>query len=89
MGTKAEIEAKLTEAFQPSLLQVTDQSHLHQGHAEAGTAGESHFHVEIISANFDGKSRPERHRMVYQALEDQLAGGVHALAISASTPGEK
>ena len=88
MTTKARIEANLTKAFEPSRLEVIDNSHQHEGHAEAGAAVESHFHVEIVAAVFEGKSRPERHRMVYQALADELAGGVHALAISASAPGE-
>lgn len=89
MAIRPTIEAKLTEAFAPTRLEVTDQSHLHEGHAEAGSGGESHFHIEIVSAAFEGKSRTERHRLVYRALADELAAGLHALAITAISPGEQ
>jgi BolA protein len=44
--------------------------------------------VYIVSAAFEGKSRIERHRMINSALEAELKGGVHALAIKAQAPGE-
>ena len=50
--------------------------------------GQTHFRVHIVSEAFRGKSRIERHRMVNQTLSSELAGGVHALAIHASAPGE-
>ena len=37
---------------------------------------------------FKGKSRIERHRMINATLSEELAGGVHALAIHAAAPGE-
>ena len=58
--------------------------HGHHHHPE----GETHFRVEIVSAAFEGKSRIERHRMINALLADELSGRVHALAISARTPGE-
>ncbi len=53
-----------------------------------GRAGETHFRVYIVAEAFRGKSRLERHRMVNETLSGELAGGVHALAIHASAPGE-
>ena len=53
-----------------------------------GRAGETHFRVYIVSEAFRGKSRLERHRMVNETLSGELAGGVHALAIHATAPGE-
>jgi BolA protein len=44
--------------------------------------------VYIVSDAFKGKSRVERHRMINAALETELAGSVHALAIHAKVPGE-
>ena len=87
-GTAATIEAKLRAAFQPSRLAVTDDSAKHAGHAGARPGGETHFSVEIVSASFEGKSRVARHRMVYELLADEIAGGVHALAVRALTPRE-
>ncbi len=89
MSTREAIINKLREAFLPESLDVTDESHLHEGHAGHRTAGETHFRVNIVSPSFEGKSRVERHRMINSALAAELAGSVHALAIHAQAPGEK
>jgi len=82
------IRDKLNQAFDPSRLEVEDDSARHHGHAGARPGGESHFNVLIESAAFAGVSRVERQRMVYRALADELAGPVHALAVKAVAPGE-
>jgi BolA protein len=82
------ITRKLTEAFRPESLRVVDESHQHQGHTGHRPGGESHFRVYIVAQAFAGKSRLERHRLVNGALAAELAGGVHALAIHATAPGE-
>ena len=89
MSTKDVIINKLREAFLPESLDVTDESHLHEGHAGHRPGGETHFRVYIVSPAFEGKSRIERHRMINAALAAELAGSVHALAIQAQAPGEK
>jgi BolA protein len=88
MNTKDIITNKLREAFSPEGLDVTDESHLHEGHAGHKPGGETHFRLYIVSAAFEGKSRIERHRMINSTLAAELAGGVHALAIKAQAPGE-
>jgi len=97
MSMQARIEAKLTQAFSPERLAVINESHLHAGHHHTdrghdetfdGT-GETHFRVRIVAAAFAGKSRIERHRAVNALLADELAAGVHALAIEPAAPGEK
>ena len=88
MQRKTQIEDKLAVAFMPERLEVMDESQQHEGHAGHRPGGETHFRVYIVSEAFRGKSRVERHRMVNQALAAELAGGVHALAIHASAPGE-
>ena len=86
------IRQKLTAAFAPQSLEVVDESHRHAGHAGAtrddGSQGETHFHVRLVTAAFDGVSRVERQRRVYAALADELKGPVHALSLSALTPSE-
>ena len=89
MSTKEAIINKLREAFSPESLDVTDESHFHEGHAGHRPGGETHFRVHIVSPSFEGKSRIERHRMVNAALAVELAGPVHALAVHAHAPGEK
>ncbi len=88
MATRDLITEKLTLAFAPARLDVIDESHQHEGHAGHRPGGETHFRVHIISEAFRGKSRLERHRMVNEILASELEGGVHALAIHASAPGE-
>ncbi len=88
MSTKDAITNKLREAFAPESLDVTDESHLHEGHAGHRPGGETHFRVYIVSPAFEGKSRIERHRMINATLAAELAGSVHALAIKAQAPGE-
>jgi BolA protein len=88
MQTVDLISQKLTEAFSPQSLKVVDESHQHEGHAGHRPGGQTHFRVYIVSEAFKGKTRIERHRMINGKLSDELAGGVHALAIHAAAPGE-
>ena len=89
MNTRDRITEKLNAAFAPVSLDVQDESHQHAGHAGSRPGGETHYRVHIVSEAFQGKSRIERHRMVNTALAQELAGGVHALAIHAAAPGEQ
>ena len=89
MNTRDRIATKLASTFSPVQLDVQDESHQHAGHAGSRPGGETHFRVHIVSEAFRGKNRIERHRLVNSALADELAGGVHALAIHASAPGEE
>lgn len=88
MTTRDLITQKLTEAFAPQSLRVVDESERHIGHAGYRPGGESHYRVYIVAEAFRGKSRIERHRMINASLAQELAGGVHALAIHAAVPGE-
>jgi BolA protein len=61
---------------------VIDESADHAGHMGAdGTGSGTHFRVRIASPAFAGKRRVAQHRLVYDALQDFLARGLHALAI--------
>ena len=82
------IHAKLEAAFSPDSLAVEDESVRHAGHSGARAGGESHFRVRIVSAKFAGLSRVARQRLVYAALADEIAAGVHALALTTLTPEE-
>jgi BolA protein len=88
MRTADIISKKLTEAFAPQSVEVLDESHQHEGHAGHREGGQTHFSVYIVAQAFKGKSRIERHRMINSILSDELASGVHALAIHAAAPGE-
>jgi BolA protein len=92
MSVSDTIRAKLTAAFSPAILDVQDESARHAGHSGAtrddGSHGETHFHVRIVSAAFEGVGRVERQRRIHAALEAELKGTVHALSLSALTPSE-
>jgi BolA protein len=86
---KERIRAKLEAGLEPARLEITDDSHRHRGHAGAREGGETHFHVEVVSAWFAGRTRLERQRKVYGLLADEMAERIHALQITALAPGEE
>jgi len=78
----AQIHNRLTERLQPTELRVIDESAQHAGHVGANDSGEdTHMRVCIASPLFTGISRVQRHRLVYDALQDFIDQGLHALAI--------
>ncbi len=73
---------RLRQRLQPTFLEVIDESAAHAGHAGANGSGwGTHFRVRIASPLFTNQSRVARHRLVYDALQDFIAQGVHAIAI--------
>ncbi len=88
MQVRAQLIAKLTRAFDPLRLDVVDESSRHAGHAGADPRGETHFRVEVVSKAFEGLNRVARQRLVHQVLAEELKTRIHALSLSARTPGE-
>ena len=73
---------RLQERLNPVFLEVLDESAAHAGHMGANDSGMgTHFRVRIQSPVFTGKSRVSRHRLVYDALQEYMDQGLHALAI--------
>ena len=78
----AAMQQKLQDVLAPTLLEVMDESAAHAGHAGSnGSTQGSHFRVRISSHLFAGKPRVARHRLVYDALQEFIDQGVHAIAI--------
>ena len=85
--TAQQLDQRLRERLAPVALEVLDESAQHHGHAGAnGTGFGTHFRVRITSHLFTGKSAVMRHRLVYDALQDFMDQGLHALAIEAQPP---
>ena len=82
------IRQLLEKQFDPQELLVKDQSQLHAGH-EGAKDGKGHFDVTIVSDAFEGQNRIQRHRMVYDALDQLIQSDIHALRIKALTPSER
>ena len=82
------IREALEARFQPALLDITDDSARHAGHAGASPGGETHYSVHMVSAAFAGVSRVARSRAVHEALAGEFASGLHALALRLQSPDE-
>lgn len=84
MSMQSSIESKLSDALSASVLEVTNESHMHNVPAQS----ETHFRVVVVSDDFSDKPLLARHRMVNKLLSDELDGGVHALALHTFTSKE-
>jgi BolA protein len=71
----------------PSVLELQDDGHLHIGHAGSAN-GAGHFSLLIVSDQFSGLTRLQRHQRVLDAVGDLLPYPVHALSIRAHAPEE-
>jgi BolA family transcriptional regulator, general stress-responsive regulator len=80
------IRQHLQDSLQAIHLVIEDDSHHHAGHV--GAQGGGHYNVYIVSPLFNGKTTLQRHRMVYEVVNDLLNQGIHALSIKAHTPEE-
>lgn len=78
------IQSKLDQEFHPQLLEVVNESYMHN----VPPGSETHFKVVVVSDAFSGKRSVARHQMIYKTLADEVAGPVHALAIHTFTQDE-
>jgi BolA protein len=79
-----QMRQRLQDRLHPERLEVIDESHQHAGHAGANGSGfGTHFRIRISSSQFATQTRVARHRLVYDALQDFIDQGVHAIAIEA------
>ncbi len=80
------IKGKLVKKFNPTQLDVIDESSKHahhrgaHEHAAEGGSAESHFHVVIVADVFNDMGRLARHRAVLEALADEIAQ-IHAFSV--------
>ena len=82
----AQLRSALEQAFAPSRLEIIDDSAAHAGHEGSRSGG--HYRVTVVAEAFRGRSRLERHRLVYAAVAPLFQGAVHALNVVARTPDE-
>lgn len=78
------IRTKLANALSTTVLDVVNESGAHAVPPDS----ETHFRVLLVSDEFEGHSRVNRHRTIHRLLAEELRQGVHALAIDAWTPAE-
>ncbi|KAJ3791117.1 bola-like protein-domain-containing protein [Lentinula aff. detonsa] len=86
------IRSKLVSSLQPAALVIHNDSYQHRHHApmraQGGGSGETHFSLEIVSDEFEGKTTMQRHRMIYSILSEELNQGLHALSLKTKTRAE-
>jgi len=83
------IDTILKDKLDARHVAIIDESHLHRGHKAAGGGG--HYHVTVVSSQFENVNLVDQRRLVYSALDDQINGTpklIHALQIKTLTPGE-
>lgn len=83
--TPAEIERILRERFKPLHFELRDDSDKHAGHPGA-TSGGGHYHVFLVSAEFEGRTLLEQHRMVNEAVREMFGDRIHALGLKTIPP---
>lgn len=82
MKVQRQIQDKLIQAFQPTHLEVINES----GNHKVPPGSESHFKVILVTEQFQGKPTLARHRQVNQVLAEELSGTIHALSLRVFTP---
>jgi stress-induced morphogen len=76
MPTSAELQQRIMAALPGADVKVDDL-----------TGGGDHFRAEIVSDRFEGLTRIQQHKLVYDVFGDEIGGAIHALSIKTSTPG--
>lgn len=78
----------LEAQFNPTLVEIFDDSNRHAGHAGHSGQGETHYRITLVSRAFEGQRSVDRQRRIYAALAEEFKRGLHALELSALTPDE-
>jgi stress-induced morphogen len=76
MPTAHELKQRIEAALPGAVVSVEDL-----------TGGGDHFRAEVVSDRFEGLSRIDQHRLIYDVFGDEVGGPIHALSIKTSTPG--
>ncbi len=75
MPQPAELEERIATALPGAQVSVEDL-----------TGGGDHFRAEVVSDRFEGLSRIQQHKLVYNVFGDEIGGAIHALSIKTSSP---
>ena len=84
MKIEQQIQNKIEEALNPRHLEILNESYMHN----VPSNSETHFKLVIVTDQFDGKSRIERHKIINSLLALELSSDIHALSLLTLTPFE-
>jgi stress-induced morphogen len=76
MPTTNELKQRIEDALPGAEVSVEDL-----------TGGGDHFRAEVVSERFEGMSRIQQHKLIYDVFGAEVGGPIHALSIKTSTPG--
>jgi stress-induced morphogen len=76
MPTSTELQERIVDALPGAQVTVDDL-----------TGGGDHFRAEVVSERFEGLTRIQQHKLVYDVFGAEIGGAIHALSIKTSTPG--
>ena len=76
MPTSVELQERIVNALPGARVTVDDL-----------TGGGDHFRAEVVSDRFEGLTRIQQHKLVYDVFGAEIGGAIHALSIKTSTPG--
>jgi stress-induced morphogen len=75
MPTASELENRIAQALPGAHVSVEDL-----------TGGGDHFRAEVVSDRFEGLSRIQQHKLIYDVFGDEVGGPIHALSIKTAVP---
>ena len=78
---ESSIYQRLSKNFNPSFLEVKNESYMHKHHSQSLQSGNSHFSIIIKSESFYGLTRLQGQRKIYNLFKEELKGSIHALKI--------
>ena len=81
------IRDSVSRALSCESIDIVNESHLHAGHAGAASGG-GHFRITVVAEEFAGLGTLARHRLIYDAVAEEMKQKVHALSINALAPDE-
>lgn len=84
MSVEEQLRDQLQGKFDPLVLDIANESHMHSVPANS----ETHFKLVMVSESFTDQPKVRRHQAVYAELAELLAGPIHALAMHLYNPQE-
>jgi stress-induced morphogen len=75
MPSAEELRTRIEEALPGADVSVVDT-----------TGGGDHFRAEVVSNRFEGLTRIQQHKLIYDVFGDEVGGAIHALSIKTHTP---
>jgi stress-induced morphogen len=86
MDIPTKIQTVLREKLDASIVKIEDESHLHAGHKGRIDSQGGHYNLVVVSPAFVGKPMLKQHRLIYDALSQEMGVSIHALSLKTYTP---